>query len=416
MARILLGVSGSIAAYKSVEFARLATQAGHQLRVIQTQMSQQFVGAASFSAITGAPVLVSEFERDPFRGAFPGQEQPDHDPASHLELARNADVFLIAPASANTIAKLAYGLADNLLTSTALAAPCPVLVAPAMNNHMWDNAATQANVETLRSRGITILEPGTGDLATKNEWGAGRLAEPAELLAAVEAVVPAGPQPWDGLRVLVTAGGTREPIDAVRYVGNRSSGRMGVALATEAAALGAQVTLIAANVSVGAPASIRRIDVSTAAELAAACEAEFAATDVLLMAAAVADFRPADPAAEKIKKAERDELTVTMERTTDVLSALAAKRGSGQTIVGFAAETGAGGLANARGKLVGKALDAVVLNDVARTEIGFDSENNEVTIVTADGDRAVALAGKPEIAREVLRTVSELRSHPQSVA
>jgi phosphopantothenoylcysteine decarboxylase/phosphopantothenate--cysteine ligase len=191
---------------------------------------------------------------------------------------------------------------------------------------------------------------------------------------------------------------------------------MGVALAAEAAALGAQVTLIAANVSLPVPASIRRIDVSTAAELADACATEFPATDVLLMAAAVADFRPADPAADKIKKSERDELTVTMERTADVLSTLAAKRGAGQTIVGFAAETGEGGLANARGKLVGKGLDAVVLNDVARAEIGFDSENNEVTIVTADGDRAVALAGKPEIAREVLRTVSELRGQPQSVA
>ena len=416
MARILLGVSGSVAAFKSLEFARLAVQAGHQLRVIQTPASQQFVGAASFSAITGAPVLVSEFERDPFRGAFPGQEQPDHDPASHLELVRNADVFLVAPASANTIAKLAYGLADNLLTSTALAAPCPVLVAPAMNNHMWDNAATQANVETLRSRGITILEPGTGDLATKNEWGAGRLAEPPELLAAVEAIVPAGPQPWDGLKVLVTAGGTREPIDAVRFVGNRSSGRMGVALATEAAALGAQVTLVAANVSIPVPASVRRIDVSTAAELAGACAAEFPKTDVLLMAAAVADFRPAEPAADKIKKGEREELVITLERTDDVLSELAAKRGTGQTIVGFAAETGQGGLANARGKLVNKALDAVVLNDVARPEIGFDSADNEVTIVTADGERAVALAGKPEIAREILRTVSDLRSNRQSLA
>jgi phosphopantothenoylcysteine decarboxylase/phosphopantothenate--cysteine ligase len=416
MARILLGVSGSVAAYKSLEFARLAVQAGHQLRVIQTPASQQFVGAASFSALTGAPVLVSEFERDPLRGAFPGQEQPDHDPASHLELVRNADVFLIAPASANTIAKLAYGLADNLLTSTALAAACPVLVAPAMNNHMWDNAATQDNVETLRSRGIAILEPGTGDLATKNEWGAGRLAEPPELLAAVEAIVPAGPRPWDGLRVLVTAGGTREPIDAVRYVGNRSSGRMGVALATEAAALGAQVTLIGANVAIPVPVSVKRIDVSTAAELADACEAEFSEADVLLMAAAVADFRPADPATEKLKKAERAELTIKLERTIDVLSTLTGKRRSGQTIVGFAAETGKGGLAHARGKLVGKGVDAVVLNDVARPEIGFDSEDNEVTIVTADGERAVELASKRAVAREVLQMVSDLRSQPQSVA
>lgn len=414
MARILLGVSGSVAAYKSLEFARLAVRAGHFLRVIQTPTSQQFVGAASFAAITGAPVLVSEFERDPLRGTFGGQPQPDHDPASHLELVRNADIFLIAPASANTIAKLAYGLADNLLTSTALAAPGPVVVAPAMNNQMWENAATRANVETLRSRGITVLEPGTGDLATKNEWGAGRLAEPAELLDAVEALVPAGPRPWDGLTVLVTAGGTREPIDAVRYVGNRSSGRMGVALATEAAALGARVTLIAANVAIAVPASVKRIDVSTAAELQRACESQFRECDVLVMAAAVADFRPTEPAAGKIKKAGRDQLVVELEPTADVLSGLSAQWRPGQTIVGFAAETGPGGLDNARAKLANKALDAVVLNDVARAEIGFDSEDNEVTIVTAGGERAVARAGKPEIAREILSTVSELRGRIES--
>src|SRR3954471_16632967 len=317
MARILLGVSGGIAAYKALELVRLSTAAGHAVRAIQTPASQRFVGAASFEALTGAPVLTDEFERDPARGAFPDQAAPEHEPISHLELVRNADVLVIAPASANTIAKLAAGLADNLLTSAALAATCPLLVAPAMNHAMWEHPATRANLQTLRARGVVVVEPGVGALATKHEWGVGRLAEPPELLAAVEAVVPAGPRPWDGLRVLVTAGGTREAIDAVRYVGNRSSGRMGVALAAEAAALGAQVTLIAANVSVPVPASIRRIDVITAAELAEACSTEFAAADVLLMAAAVADFRPADPAADKIKKSERDELTVTMEPTID---------------------------------------------------------------------------------------------------
>src|SRR4051794_5992452 len=248
MPRLLLGVSGGIAAYKALELVRLATKAGHAVRGVQTPASERFVGRTSFAALSGAPVLTDEFERDPARGAFSDQKPPDHDPLSHLELVRNADALLIAPASANTIAKLAAGLADNLLTSAALAATCPVLVAPAMNNHMYDHPATQANLETLRARGISVLAPGVGALGSKHEWGVGRLAEPAELLAAFEAVVPAGERPWDGLRVLVTAGGTREAIDSVRYVGNRSSGRMGFALAEEAAARGADVTVVAANV------------------------------------------------------------------------------------------------------------------------------------------------------------------------
>src|SRR5881227_270778 len=195
MARVLLGVSGGIAAYKALELVRLATAAGHAVRVLQTPRSLQFVGGASFAALTGAPVLVDEFERDPARGAFPDQEPPGHDPLSHLELVANADVYLVAPASANTVAKLAAGLADNRVTTAALAATCPVIVAPAMNNHMWDNAATQANVATLRARGITVLDPGTGALGSKNEWGVGRLPEPPELLAAFEAAVPAGARP-----------------------------------------------------------------------------------------------------------------------------------------------------------------------------------------------------------------------------
>src|SRR6195952_453220 len=193
MARLLLGVSGGIAAYKALEVVRLATKAGHAVRAIQTPASQRFVGTASFAALTGAPVLTGEFERDPARGAFPGQAPPEHDPLSHLELVRNADIFVVAPASANTVAKLAAGLADNLLTSAALAATCPLLVAPAMNNHMWEHPATQANVALLRARGVTVLEPGAGRLASKGEWGAGRLPEPASLLAAAEALlVPTG--------------------------------------------------------------------------------------------------------------------------------------------------------------------------------------------------------------------------------
>jgi phosphopantothenoylcysteine decarboxylase/phosphopantothenate--cysteine ligase len=409
VARILLGVSGGIAAYKSLEVVRLATKAGHAVRVVQTPASQRFVGAASFAGLTGAPVLVDEFERDPARGAFPDQAAPEHDPVSHLELVRNADAFLVAPASANTIAKLAHGLADNLLTSAALAAACPLLVAPAMNNLMYEHPATQANLALLRERGTIVIAPAVGALGSLHEWGVGRLAEPAELLAAVEAVVPAGERPMDGLRILVTAGGTREPIDSVRYVGNRSSGRMGWALAEEAAARGADVTVVAANVALARHPRVRYVDVETASELHEACEAAFPACDVLLMAAAVADFRPADPAATKLKKAGREGLVVELEPTADVLRGLAARRAPGQTLVGFAAEHGEGAVAYGREKLAAKRLDAVVVNDIARSDIGFDTADNEVTVVSADGDRHVPRGSKAEVARAVLDEVARLR-------
>ena len=289
MARILIGVSGGIAAYKAVELVRLATKAGHAVRVVQTPASLEFVGKATFEGVTGAPGLTDEFESDPARGAFPGDAAPDHDPISHLELVRNCDAYVVAPASANTLAKLAAGQADNLLTSAALACTAPLILAPAMNGAMWANPATVANVETLRARGAHVVDPTTGQLASKGEWGTGRLAEPADILAAIERVLaepPADAQvaieshpraaletvagsPLHGLRVLVTAGGTREPIDAVRYVGNRSSGRMGVALATEAARRGADVTLVGANLAVAAPDGVRLVEVSTAAELRA---------------------------------------------------------------------------------------------------------------------------------------------------
>jgi phosphopantothenoylcysteine decarboxylase/phosphopantothenate--cysteine ligase len=416
MARILLGVTGGIAAYKALEVVRLTTKAGHAVRVIQTETAQRFVGAASFAALTGAPVLTGEFERDPARGAFPDQSPPEHDPLSHLELVRNADAFLIAPASANTIAKLAHGLADNLLTSAALAATCPVVVAPAMNNHMYEHPAVQANLAALRDRGVTVLDPGTGALGSKGEWGVGRLVEPPELLAAVEAALgPAGPGAGEdghlvGLRVLVTAGGTREPIDSVRFVGNRSSGRMGFALADEAVALGADVTVVAANVGLERRPGIRYVDVATAADLKAACEAEFPQADVLLMAAAVADYRPAEAAATKLKKDQSERLTLALERTEDVISALAAARRPEQTIVGFAAEHGDGALAYGREKLARKKLDAVVVNDIARTDIGFEGGHNEVTIVTAAGEQPIARAPKREVARAVLDAVVALRT------
>ncbi len=410
MARILLGVTGGIAAYKALDLIRLATAAGHSVRVIQTDNAQRFVGAASFAAITGAPVLTSEWERDPARGAFPDQATPEHDPISHLELVRNADCFVIAPASANTISKLASGAADNLLTSAALAASCPLIIAPAMNHQMWQNAATQANIELLRERAVTIIDPEVGSLASRNEWGSGRLAQPATILAAIEQIVPAGARPWDGRRVLVTAGGTREPIDAVRFVGNRSSGRMGFALAEAAAARGANVTVIAANVDLPRHTQISYIDVESAAQLEAAARDQFPGCDLLLMAAAVADFTASEPAPGKLKKDGRSELELTLSPTTDVLAALSELRTEGQTLVGFAAEHGADAVEVGRTKLASKGLDALVINDVAGAEIGFESSSNEVTIVTAVGDQHVPKADKLEIAEAILDAIDELHS------
>ena len=421
MARILLGVTGGIAAYKAVELVRLATAAGHAVRVVQTPASLRFVGQATFEGVTGAPVLVDEFEPDPARGAFPGDAAPEHAPISHLELVRRADLFVVAPASANTIAKLATGQADNLLTSAALAAAVPLVIAPAMNNRMWEHPATRANVATLRERGAVIVEPGTGRLASRGEWGAGRLAEPAEVLAQAERALAgraaeraAGegfvPRSLDGLRVLVTAGGTREPIDSVRYVGNRSSGRMGLALASEAARRGAEVTVISANVALDPPDGVRTVEVETAAELEAAARAEFGETDVLLMAAAVADFRPAGHEAAKIKKEGRDRLELSLEATPDVLLALGGVRRPGQLLVGFAAEHGEGGAERARAKLERKGLDAVVLNDISRPGIGFDSEENEVTIITAGGERRVPKGPKSVVAAAIIDDVESLRA------
>jgi phosphopantothenoylcysteine decarboxylase/phosphopantothenate--cysteine ligase len=415
MARVLLGVTGGIAAYKTIELARLATKAGHSVRVVQTPTSLEFVGRASFEGITGAPVMVDEFERDPLRGAFPGEQPPEHDPISHLELVRRCDCFCIAPASANTIAKLAHGHADNLLTSAYLACTSPVLVAPAMNNHMYSHPATQANVAVLKERGVHVIEPGTGALASKGEWGVGRLAEPAEILAAIEMVGATGvPRSLDGLRVLVTAGGTREPLDAVRFIGNRSSGRMGFALAEEAARRGAAVTVIAANVALPRISGISYVDVETAAELQQATVERFESADVLLMAAAVADFQPSQPEVGKIAKEKRDRLTVDLVRTTDVLATVASKRRANQLVIGFAAEHGQQGIERARAKLERKRLDAIVFNDVSREGIGFDADENEVTIVTPSGENVITKRGKDEVAAAVIDRVQELRGHAQT--
>jgi phosphopantothenoylcysteine decarboxylase / phosphopantothenate---cysteine ligase len=452
MARLLLGVSGGIAAYKSLEFARLATLAGHGVRVLMTPNAERFVGAASFEGIVGAPVLTSEFERDPMRGAFPGEPgEEGHDPIGHLELAANCDAFLVAPASANTLAKLAGGFADSMLATSFLACEAPRLVAPAMNDRMYADAATQANVATLRQRGVEVIEPGEGLLASRGERGRGRLPDPEELLARVEAALaggngalaptdpalpggreypalaetallgeeppagvptaaPAGePGPWTGLRVLVTAGGTREPIDSVRFIGNRSSGRMGMALAAAAAKRGAEVTVVAANVALPEPAGVKRIDVETTAELSYETVERFETQHVLLMAAAPADFRT-EPITGKIKR--QDSLNLNLQPTEDILASISAQRGDEQTVVGFAAEHGGDAVGRARAKLTRKGADLIVLNDVSDPTIGFESAENEVLLVTADDEEQVPKASKDAVAEAILDRIDRLRAAP----
>jgi len=408
VARLLLGVSGGIAAYKALEAARLAVKRGHAVRVIQTPASERFVGRASFEAITGAPVLTSEFEPDPARGSYPGEPLPERAPISHLALVERAELFLIAPATANTLAKLAHGQADNLLSTAALAAACPVAVAPAMNGRMYNHPATIANVELLRSRGVTVIPPGEGALASYAEHGVGRLAEPEELLEGCESMLT--PQSLAGVRVMVTAGGTREPIDSVRFIGNRSSGRMGFALAREAVRRGADVMAIVANVVLAPPPTVGLQRVQTAAELAGACRREVGWCDVLLMSAAVADFRPAAAVDRKLKKDEGIP-QIELERTEDVLESVAQSRRDDQIIVGFAAEHGEDAVELARGKLERKRLDVLVINDISRSGVGFDAEENEVTILTADGgERHVPRSRKEQVARAVLDEVERLRA------
>ncbi|HLH66152.1 MAG TPA: bifunctional phosphopantothenoylcysteine decarboxylase/phosphopantothenate--cysteine ligase CoaBC [Solirubrobacteraceae bacterium] len=408
MARILIGVCGGIAAYKTVHLVRLAIGAGHAVRVIQTPASRSFVGSATFEAITGAPVLVSELEPDPLRGAYPGDPPPERVPISHLALVENADAYLIAPASANTIAKLAAGMADNLVCAAALVAGggdrIPLLLAPAMNDRMYEHPALQANLSALEARGARLVGPESGELASHGEHGLGRMSEPPALLAALEELLAGGGRrgAWRGRRVLITAGGTREPIDGVRYIGNRSSGRMGLALAARAAARGADVTVLAANVTLPAPPGVELVAVRTAAELEAACVERFERCDVLLMAAAVADFRPRAPHAGKLSRGGGP-LMIELEPTVDVLASLASRRRNGQLLVGFAAEHGPGGIERARRKLDSKRLDAIVVNDVSQPGIGFDAADNAVTILTA-GREPLRLkrAAKERIADGVL--------------
>jgi len=382
MSRVLLGVTGGIAAYKACELCRLLVQEGHDVVPLVTPGAERFVRAETFRALARRP---------------PGDDV-------YLHLTR-ADLLVVAPCTANTLAKLAHGLADNVLTEAALAHRGATLVAPAMNPRMWAHPATRANAESLRARGVVLVGPDEGETA-EGELGVGRMAEPEEILGAAHDIL-LGTGPLRGRRVLVSAGGTREPLDAVRYVGNRSSGRMGVALAAEARRRGAEVTLLAANLAVPAPAGIELVQTPTAADLEREALHRAAEADVVVMAAAVADYRPAETLAAKRPK-DTAAWTVELEPTTDVLSALGERRHDGQLLVGFAAETGAAGLERAREKLSNKGADLFVLNDVSRPDIGFDAHENEVTILTVAGERPVARAPKEEIAAAILDEVEAL--------
>ncbi len=382
--KVLVGVTGGIAAYKACELVRLLIRAGHDVVPLVTVGAERFVRRETFTALARRP--------------------PGEDPYPHLE---RAELLVVAPLSANTLAKLAHGFADNVLTEAALAHRGPVLVAPAMNTRMWAHPATRANAELLRLRGVEVLGPDTGELA-EGEVGQGRMAEPEAIFARCAELLAEGRSDGSlaGLRVLVTAGGTREPLDGVRYLGNRSSGRMGVALAAEALARGADVTLLAANLVVPPPAGVELVQTPTAADLARESLAR-AGADVVLMAAAVADYRPAAARDDKRPK-EGLPWTVTLEPTTDVLSALGERRARGQVLVGFAADHGAPGLERARAKLARKGVDLIVYNDVARADIGFDAPDNEVVIVAREGERRVARAPKARIAAAILDEVTLL--------
>ena len=381
MALVLVGVTGGIAAYKACELVRLLVGGGHDVLPLVTPEADGFVRARTFDALARRP--------------------RSEDPYPHLT---RAQLLVVAPATANTLAKLAHGIADNLVTEAALAHRGPVLVAPAMNPRMWSHAATQANVDLLRSRGVHVVGPDEGALA-EGEWGVGRMSEPEEIYARARALLGES-DTLRGRRVLVTAGGTREPLDAVRFFGNRSSGRMGVALADEARKRGAEVTLLAANLAVAPPKGVTVVETSTADAMLGAALAH-ADADLVLMAAAVADYRPSERRPDKRAK-NGTPWALTLEPTEDILARLAARRSDGQVLVGFAADQGDAGLTRAREKLVRKGVDVVDFNDVGRGELGFDAADNEVVIIEAGGERTLPKAPKDRIAAAIVERAEEL--------
>jgi phosphopantothenoylcysteine decarboxylase / phosphopantothenate---cysteine ligase len=395
--RVVLGVSGGIAAYKAAELVRELSESGHGVRVVPTESALRFVGEPTWAALSGEPV-----HTDVWADA--------HD-VPHVRLGREADLILVVPATADLLGRAAHGLAPDLLTNVLLTARCPVLLAPAMHTEMWEHPATRANVATLRQRGTVVLDPAVGRL-TGADSGRGRLPDPAQIadLARLLLARP-GALPYDlaGRRVLVTAGGTREHLDPVRFLGNRSSGRQGYAVALVAAARGAEVTVVAANVALPDPAGARVVRVTSAADLRAATLAEAPAADAVIMAAAVADFRPAGYAETKIKKDGGVPPPVALEPTADVLAELVAARVAGQVIVGFAAETGDGtgdALAHGRAKLARKRSDLLVVNAVG-ADRAFESRDNEAVLLAADGGEvAVPYGPKAGLAAALLDQVA----------
>ena len=379
---ILVGVTGGIAAYKACELVRLLVKEGNDVYPLVTPGAERFVRAEAFYALA--------------------RRSPADDPYPHLQ---RAELYVIAPLTANTLAKLAHGIADNLVTEAALAHAGPLLVAPAMNTRMWAHPATQANVELLRNRGVEFVGPEEGDLA-EGETGIGRMAEPDAIFERAVGLLTRSTTALAGKRVVVTAGGTREPIDAVRFVGNRSSGRMGAAIAAEARRRGADVTLVASNLAIESPTGVEVVEAPTAADLARETLAR-ADADVVVMAAAVADYRPGDALEEKRPKDARP-WHLELEPTQDVLKALTAQSTNGRVVVGFAAETGTDGLARAREKRTTKKADLIVYNDVSRAEIGFDSSENEVVLISERGERSVVLASKHQVAAEILDEVERI--------
>ncbi len=388
MGRILLGVTGGIAAYRACELLRLLVRAGHDVLPLPTPGAERFVAAETFFALARKPRT--------------------EDPYPHLE---RADALVIAPLTANTLAKLAHGLADNVLTEAALAHRGPFVVAPAMNTRMWEHPATQANLALLQQRGAVVVGPDEGELA-EGEVGAGRMAQPEEIAAALfrllgDSQTAGMTGPLAGKKVLVSAGGTREPLDTVRFLGNRSSGRMGVSVAAEARRRGATVTLLAANLAVPAPAGVEVVQTPTAADLEREAAARADTADVVVMAAAVADYRPIEQLAGKRPKDDQP-WNLSLEPTVDILRMLGERTRNGQVLVGFGAESGAAGLNRKRTMLDDKNVDLVVYNDVGSDGIGFDALDNEVVLVTRRGEREVSKAPKEQIAAAVVDEVERL--------
>ncbi|MBL8779073.1 MAG: bifunctional phosphopantothenoylcysteine decarboxylase/phosphopantothenate--cysteine ligase CoaBC [Acidimicrobiales bacterium] len=388
--RIVLGVTGGIAAYKAVEVCRRLVDAGAHVSPVLTEGATRFVGEVTFSALASEPVQTSLWD--------------EASPIPHTRLGQGADLILVAPATARLLAAYTAGLSDDLLTATLLATRAPVVVCPAMHTEMWEHPAVQDNLRTLAERGVTIVPPAEGRLAG-GDVGAGRLAEPEDIVAAVERLL--APQDLAGLRVLVTAGGTREPLDPVRFLGNRSSGKQGHAIADEAAARGAKVTIVTTT---GRPvaAGVEAVTVETAAEMEQAVLTRSDAADIVVMAAAVADFRPAVRQDQKIKKAGGTP-EIVLEPTPDILAALGRRKRPGQTLVGFAAET-QDLRANAGAKLAAKGADLIVANDVSAPAVGFEHDTNQVLIMSGSGiERDVPLSDKRAVARAVLDAVVSTR-------